>query len=148
MDARVGCKMPCLVITTQRYKSKITRVHLYVLSSAGEVRGVVQDLWRTDDIPDVQKLPESPDQLRHPGGRCPRSHWAARDRIQRPEAETLLCPSECELRGLGKGSQGAWDTARKSTACLQRQLRPCASFCPTCSHRTRTRTPGKTVTLP
>lgn len=62
--------------------------------SAGAVRGLVQELRRADDFPDVQELPESADQLRHPGGGGSRSHRAARVRVQRQEAQTILCPGE------------------------------------------------------
>lgn len=93
------------------------------ISSTGEIWGVVQDLWWTNHFPDVQKLPESPDQLQHPRGRCPRSHRAARVRVQWKEAQTLLCPSECQGRGLVKSSQG--ETLVKTITYLHVHLKCC-----------------------
>lgn len=82
----------------------LASLSLCFLSSAGEVWSVVQDLWRTHNLPDVQKLQKSADQLQHPRGRRSRSHRVAWIWVQRQEAETLLCSSEF----LGNGRKGAF----------------------------------------
>lgn len=75
-------------------KFKISLFFFIIWFSAGEVWSALQDLRWPGHFPVVQKLQESPDQLQHPRGGGPRPHRAARVRVQRQEAKTLLRSGE------------------------------------------------------